>query len=225
MENYTLGLALFDYLPAIAVGFGLYLICKYSTSLANYNGYWIVAIPAIALTGGVLKASWALIYALTEVNYRWMSEQLYFLLAASYVFMAVLVFSSLRAGGKGRELESSWWYSPALVAVILLVTAQITKLKTDSEIWSVMLLATLSFANLILLATLIFHSVIKRNWIAGSAFAINLVLGYVLVSLAKAPEQTAELQWIEEFIDLANSSLLAVGAWALMRARKTQAPQ
>jgi hypothetical protein len=223
MEDYTLGLALFDYLPVIAAGFGLYLICKYCASLANYDGYWIVVIPAIALTGGTLKASWKLVYVLTEVNHRWMSEQLFFLLAASYVFMAVLVISSIRASGKGRGLAPVWWYSPAVVAIILLVTAQVIKLKTDSAIWSVMLLATLSLANLALLATLIIHSVKKRNWIAGSAFAINLVLGYVLVNLARIPEQTAELQWIEEFINLANNSLLAVGAWALIRARKTQA--
>lgn len=223
MENYTLSLALFDYLPVIAAGFGLYLICKYCGSLANYNGYWIVAIPAIALTGGVFKASWKLIFVLTEVNHRWMSEQLFFMLAASYVFMAVLVFSSIRAGGKGRELEPSWWYSPALVVVIILVTAQVIKLKTDSEIWSVMLLATLSIANFTMLITLIFHSIKLRTWIAVGAFASNLALSYVLVSLARIPEQTLELQWIEEFLNLGNNSMLAVGAWALLRRQKRNA--
>ena len=43
MENYTLGLALFDYLPVIAAGFGLYFICKYCAGLASYSGLWIIA--------------------------------------------------------------------------------------------------------------------------------------------------------------------------------------
>ena len=49
---------------------------------------------------------------------------------------------------------------------------------------------------------------------------MNLVLSYVLVALARIPEQTAELQWIEEFFNLANNSMLAVGAWLLIRARR-----
>ena len=48
------------------------------------------------------------------------------------------------------------------------------------------------------------------------AFLGNFALSYVLVGLARM-EQTAELQWIEEFLNLANNSLLAVGAWSLIR--------
>jgi len=220
MENYTLGLALFDYLPVIAAGFGLYLICKYCASLVNYTGHWIIAIPAIALAGGFLKATWKLTYALSGVDYRWMSEQLFFLLAASYLLMATLVLSSLKAGRKGFELEKNWWYTPAIIAVIVLVTAQYLKLNTDGRTWSVMLLATLSLANLTMLLALIFHSIKKRIWIAGGAFAINLALTYVLVTLARIPEQTADLQWIEEFMNLGNNSVLAIGAWALLRGKK-----
>lgn len=220
MENYTLGLALFDYLPVIAAGFGLYLICKYCASLTDYTSRWIVAIPAIALTGGVLKASWKLTYALNGVDYRWMSEQLFFFLTASYLLMATLVLTSMKAGHKGELLNKNWWYSPAVIAVIVLVTAQYLKLNTDSRLWSVMLLAALSLANLTMLLALIGHSIRKRNWYASAAFAMNLVLSYVLVALARIPEQTAELQWIEEFFNLGNNSMLAVGAWLLIRARK-----
>jgi hypothetical protein len=225
MENYTLGLALFDYLPVIAAGFGLYLICGYCASLANYEGHWIVVIPAIALTGGVLKASWKLIYALNGVDHRWMSEQLFFFLAASYLLMGAFVLGSIRAGSKNTDLNKNWWYSPTLIAVIVLVTAQYLKLNTDGRTWSTMLLATLSLANLVMLLTLIVHCVKKRNWYAGGAFVTNLVLSYVLVVLARIPEQTADLQWLEEFLNLGNNSMLAIGAWALIRVRKRQGTQ
>ena len=220
MENYTLGLALFDYLPVIAAGFGLYLICKYCALLVNYKSHWIIAIPAIALTGGSLKATWKLIYALSGVDYRWMSEQLFFLLAASYLLMATLIVSSLRASRKGFELNKNWWYTPAVIAVIVMVTAQYLKLNTDGSTWSVMLLATLSLANLTMLLALILHSIRRQVWYAGSAFAINLLLTYVLVNLARIPEQTVDLQWIEEFMNLANNSVLAIGAWALLRSKR-----
>lgn len=221
MENYTLGLALFDYLPVIAAGFGLYLICKYCASLANYDGVWVVLIPAIALTGGVLKASWKLLYALNGSNVGWMSDQLFFFLATAYVMMAALILRSLRAHGKGATLDRNWWMAPLLMAGIIVAAALYLYLSVASRSWSILLLATLSIANLFFLVTLIRHAARRGLRLAIAAFAGNLVLSYLLVWLARQP-QTAELQWIEEFLNLGNNSLLAVGAWLLMTAQKVQ---
>lgn len=218
MENYTLGLALFDYLPVIAAGFGLYLICKYCAGLADYDGYWIVIIPLVALTGGTLKASWKLIWALEHVSYQWMSDQLFFFLASAYVFMAALVVKSLRAAGAGRELATYWWLLPLQVVVVVLAAAFYLKTSTDGRTWNFLLLAVLSIANLVFLLTLVGHAWKRANWMAVGAFVGNLVLSYSLVGLARM-EQTAELQWIEEFLNLINNSLLAVGAWLLLRAK------
>ena len=216
MENYTLGLALFDYLPVIAAGFGLYFICKYCAGLANYDGFWIIAIPAIALTGGALKASWKLVWALQQINVAWMSDQLFFFLASAYVLMAALVVRSLRAAERGDTLAGNWWALPIQVIAVIIIGALYLKTTTDGRTWSILLLATLSIANLVFLVTLIVHAWRQTAWVAFSAFLGNFVLSYVLVGLARM-EQTAELQWIEEFLNLVNNSLLAVGAWSLIR--------
>ena len=216
MENYTLGLALFDYLPVIAAGFGLYLICKYCAGLGRYDGPWVVIIPAIALMGGTLKASWKLIWALQHVNYEWMSDQLFFFLASAYVLMAVLAVRSLRASARGEALASNWWWLPVQIIVVMLAGAFFLKTTTDGRTWAILLLAVLSLANLVFLLVLIGHAFKVGSRAAMAAFAANLVLSYVLVGLARM-EQTAELQWIEEILNLANNSLLAVGAWALIK--------
>lgn len=214
MENYTLGLALFDYLPVIAAGFGLYLICKYCARLGNYQGSWIIAIPVVALIGGTLKASWKLIYAINGVDHRWMSDQLFFFLASAYVLMAVFVIKTLRSNKQGDNLSDNWWRG-ALIAVVLVVgLALYLKTSVDGRAWSILLLATLSLANLAFLLTLVSHAWRRRNWSAASVFVVNLALSYILVGLARM-DQTAQLQWIEEFLNLANNSLLAVGAWSL----------
>jgi len=216
MENYTLGLALFDYLPVIAAGFGLYLICKYCAGLAGYDGHWIVFIPLVALTGGALKASWKLIWALQHVNYQWMSDQLFFFLASAYVLMAVLVIRSLRAAADGTSLPPRWYLLPVQIIVVMLAGAFYLKTTTDGRTWSFLLLAVLSLANLVFLLTLVGHAWRRANWLAVGTFVCNLVLSYALVGLARM-EQTAQLQWIEEFLNLTNNSLLAVGAWSLIR--------
>ncbi|MGI9235792.1 MAG: hypothetical protein ACR2QZ_00250 [Woeseiaceae bacterium] len=214
MENYTLGLALFDYLPVIAAGFGLYLICKYCARLGKYRSLWIVAIPVIALIGGTLKASWKLIYALNGADHRWMSDQLFFFLASAYVLMAVFVIRAMRANKRGDNLAHDWWRGPLAAVVVVVGLALYLKSSGEGRTWSILLLATLSLANLVFLLTLVSHAWQRRNWIAAIIFVVNLALSYVLVGLARM-EQTAELQWIEEFLNLANNGLLAVGAWNL----------
>jgi hypothetical protein len=214
MENYTLGLALFDYLPVIAAGVGLYLVCRYFARLAQYDGPWVVLMPLIAVTGGTIKASWKLIWALQQVNYTWMSDQLFFFLASGYVLMAMFVMRSQRAANRGEALAANWWQLPVLL-VIALVAAAFYLMAGGGRGWVGLLLATLSVANLVFLVTLIVHAAKRGNRVAAFAFAASLTLGYVLVGLARM-EQTAELQWIEEIINLFNNSLLAFGAWRLI---------
>lgn len=220
MENYTLGLALFDYLPVIAAGFGLYMICKYCALLGNYDGPWIVVIPAIALIGGSLKASWKLVWALDQVNQEWMSDQLFFFLATAYLLMAAFVYFNLRANRKGRVLDADWWYGPIVAVVIAIGLAIYLKLNIEGRTWSFLLLATLSLANLVFLLMLVGHAWRRGCSVAVAAFAGNLILSYTLVYLARV-EQTAELQWIEQSLNLVSNSLLAVGAWALLKKEQT----
>lgn len=213
MEDYTLGLALFDYLPVIAAGVGLYLVCRYFAALAQYDGPWVVLMPLIAVTGGTLKASWKLIWALQQVNYTWMTDQLFFFLASAYVLMAFFVIRCRRAAGRGEALAANWWQVPVLLVAVLVAVA-FYLMAGGGRAWVGLLLATLSIANLVFLVTLIVHAARQGNRVAAAAFAASLTLGYVLVGLARM-EQTAELQWIEEIVNLFNNSLLAYGAWRL----------
>lgn len=221
MENYTLGLALFDYLPVIAAGVGLYIVCRYFAGLAQYDGPWVVLMPLIAVTGGIIKASWKLIWALQQINYTWMSDQLFFFLASAYVLMAVFVIRSHRAASRGEAIAANWWHLP-IVLVAILLAAAFYLMAGGGRGWVGLLLAVLSLGNLAFLATLIVHATKIGNRVSAFAFAGSLTLGYVLVGLARL-DQTAELQWIEQTINLFNNSLLAFGAWRLTDRAETYA--
>ena len=221
MQNYTLGLALFDYPPVIAAGFGLYLICRYCGILGRYDGNLLLLIPAIALTGGLLKATWKLIYALSNHNIAWLSEQLFFFLAVAYLLLATLVIRTTRSARNGVPLKQDWWHVPGVLAILVIAAALYLKASSAASGWSILLLATLSIANLLFLLTLISHSIMRNNRIAAAAFFGNLVLSYALVGLARV-QQTAELQWIEQGINLASNIFLATGAWLLLRDVQSQ---
>ena len=227
MERYTLGLALFDYLPVIAAAIGLTLVCRYCAMMGRQTGRWIYLVPLVAVTGGALKATWKLIVVTTGTNIQWMSDQLFFFIASGYVLLASLVVMSLRAHARNAQLSASWWRMPLGLAGAIVVTALVLANSSESRSWAFLLLGVMSIANLVFSVRLIGHSVGQRKWLAVLGFSLNLVLAYVLVALARIPEQTLELQWAEEILNFIATSALALAAWYLIRtnAQREGVPQ
>ncbi len=217
MEDYTLSLALFDFLPVIVAAIGFYMICRYCAIVGHSTGAWVVGIPLLAVTGGFLKATWKTIVAVSGISIQWMSDQLFFFLASSYVLMATLVIRSLAAESRGRPLHDDWWHLPAIGAAVIVVAALLLKQSYEERYWSFLLLGVLSICNLVFAVRLIAHSFVRRNWLSAGLFVVNLVVAYTLVALARIPEQTVQLQWYEEVLNLFATSAFAVAAWHLLK--------
>ena len=206
---------MFDYLPVIVAGFGLHFICRYVLNAGPENR-WTIIIPLLAVTGGTLKATWKLNVAITGQSIEWMSDQLFFFIAASYILLAFAVIRGLRARVRGETLVSCWWRWPLVLVIIVVCAALALKVRPDRA-WSLLLLIAMSTSNLVFALRLIGHSFAARNWLAVGGFVVNLTLTYVLVGLARIPEQTAQLQWIEEVVNLVSNSCLALAAYSLLR--------
>ena len=214
--DYTVSLALFDYLPVLVAGVGLHLVCRYVLD-AGFENRWTIIIPVLAVTGGMLKASWKLNVAITGSDIGWMSDSLFFFIAASYLLLAVGVIRGLRAKTRGATLPVCWWRWPFVAVVLVTVVALGLKVTSPERHWSLLLLIVMSTSNLVFAVRLIAHSFALRQWLAVAGFGLNLTLTYVLVGLARIPEQTVQLQWIEEFTNLLSNSFLAVAAYSLVR--------
>ena len=212
-------MALFDYLPVLVAGVGLHLVCRYALN-AGFENRWTVIIPLLAVTGGMLKASWKLNVAITGNDITWMSDSLFFFIAASYLLLAVAVLRGLRARAAGKTLPECWWRWPFVAVVLVTVIAIGLKVSSPDRHWSLLLLIVMSTSNLVFSIRLIAHSVRLREWLAVGGFVLNLALTYVLVGLARIPEQTVQLQWIEEFTNLVSNSFLAIAAYSLVRREK-----
>ena len=222
MERYTLSLALFDYLPVIAGGIGMFFVCRYASIVGRRAGAWVLVVPLIVFTGGFLKATWKTIVVVTGEHLVWMSDQLFFFLATGYILVASLVFLSLRAAARDTQLSARWWYVPAVLATLVVATALAMRIGMPGRTWNFMLLGVLSIANLVLYVRLITHSASLRNWLSAFGFLTSLLLGYVLVGLARLPDQTLELQWIEESLNFVSNTVLALSAWWLLRQNAAQ---
>jgi len=217
MEDYTLSLALFDYLPVLAAAFGFFSICRYCAIVGHSTGAWVIFVPLIAVTGGFLKATWKVIVVVADTNIQWMSDQLFFFLATGYILLASVVLLSLQAERRGQPLRDDWWRIPAVLAALVITAAFLLKQGFEQRYWAFLLLGVLSVCNLLFAVRLIAHSLVRRNWLSGVLFIVNLVFAYTLVGLARIPDQTAQLQWIEEFLNLFANGALAIAAWHLLK--------
>lgn len=225
MERYTLSLALFDYLPVLAGSIAIFLICKYCATVGQRSGVWLVAIPLLAVVGGFLKATWKTIYVTTGHDLNWMSDQLFFFLASSYIFVTGLVISALGAAAKNQSLEANWWRLPLAIAIAVVSAALYLIFTSDSRAWTFVLLAVMSIANLVFMIRLIIHAKSLGNWPSVVGFAVGLTLTYILVGLARIEEQTLELQWTEEVLNLIAQSMTASAAWSLYQAHQSRITQ
>jgi len=216
MERYTLGLALFDYLPVMAGGIGMYFVCRYAAITGKRSGLWVIVVPLIVFAGGFMKATWKTIVVVSGNNFVWMSDQLFFFLATGYILVSALVVLSFRAESQGRELSENWWRVPAGIAAVVLLAALTLRFTGDGRVWAFVLLGVLSIANLVLYVRLIMHAIGRRIWPSAAGFLVSLIIGYVLIGLARLPDQTLELQWIEEWLNFISNSILALAAWYLL---------
>ena len=151
-----------------------------------------------------------------------MSDSLFFFIAASYLLLAVAVIRGLHAKTSDKTLPECWWRWPFVAVVLVTVVAAGLKVGSPERHWSLLLLIVMSTSNLVFSIRLIAHSVALRQWFAVAGFGLNLALTYVLVGLARIPEQTVQLQWIEEFTNLLSNSFLAVAAFSLVRREKRE---
>ena len=220
MDRYTLSLALFDFLPVAAGGLGMFFVCRYCSIVGQRIGAWVFLVPLLIFSGGMLKASWKTIVVVTGINFQWMSDALFFCLAPGYVLVASLVVVTFRAESRGNPLAQQWWRLPLIVAVAIVLIAISMRLSMEGRSWNFALLGVLSIANLVLFVRLIMHSAGRRNWLSSIGFLLSLVLGYILVGLARIEDQTLELQWIEEWLNFTSNSILALSAWYLIQRHK-----
>ena len=217
MDRYTLGLALFDYLPVVAGGLGMYFVCRYCSIVGTRVAAWVYLVPLLIFTGGFLKATWKTIVVVTGTNIVWMSDQLFFFLASGYILVAALVLLSLRAHAREKSLSPGWWRLPAALALTIVIAALFLRATMEGRGWNFLLLGVLSVANLLIFVRLIAHAGGRRNWLSATGFFASLTIGYVLVGLARIEDQTLELQWIEESLNFVSNSILAFSAWYLIK--------
>lgn len=207
--EYTLSLALEDFVPVVLSSLGLFFIRR--MVLARVGGLpgRVATLGWVLITvGGLSKSTWKLIMALTDGtrDVAVLDNALFVFLAPGFVCMAWAVWRM--RGGKGG------WGVPAGIIATFYVLALITVLTSPgARTWVFVLLGLTTLANLTLGILLIRQAWQKGQKGMGVLFVVNLVAIFILSGLARVEPQTIPLQWIEQSINTVSQGAFALAAW------------
>ncbi len=221
MNEYTVPLALQDFMPVMLSSAGLFFLAEMIVRTNRATGRVALLGAWLIMLGGGLKAAWKLNMALSGNDVAWMSNALFVLLAPGFTLMACALWAA-QARMRGCSLSFNM---PAMAlgisAVCLAVAAVLAIVAPTGSAWKFVLLGVTTAANFALSALCIVQAFRMGKREVAVLFIMNVVAIIILQGLARIPEQTIPLQWTEQIINTLSSAAFAYAAWKL--SRETQA--
>ncbi len=217
MPDFTIGLALYDFLPVGLTGVALWFIARLVQ--AQDAPSWGLALvgSGLILAGGLAKASWKLIAAATGTDIGWLSNALFPLMAPGFALLAAAVWAGTR-GLHRRQPLRAW---PLALLIVLLAFALSAARQWMLEIprgWFLPLLTLASVGNLATSLLLIGAGVHLRRMGIVLLFAVNLVMILGLQPIAMVAPRTLAMHWIEQTLTTLGTGCFALAAYLLWRA-------
>lgn len=217
METYTLGLALEDFIPVIFSSIGLYFVSRMVMNVNARLGQMATIGWVLVSIGGLLKATWKLVMALTQsqTNIVWFDKGMFMWMSVGFTLLAFALWfmSEIRSG---KRQPGRIWLGPAVVLSLSVVAILFTGFPDLTvNTWRFILLGVMTIGNVVMVVLLIqqarYNNLNKMAWL----FLFNIVIVFVLSGLARIPEQSIPLQWTEQLLNTFGQGAFAYAAWKL----------
>ena len=221
-EQYTVPLALQDFMPVALSSAGLFFLAE-MMARADKAGRPVALLGAwLIMLGGGLKAAWKLNMAISGSNIAWMSDALFVLLAPGFILMAcALRFAQLSMDGRPPR-ASLPVVACGIAGVCMALAAGLGAAMPSGSAWKFVLLGATTVANLALSGMCIAQALRMGRREVAALFVTNVVAVLILQGLARIPEQTIPLQWTEQIINTLSGAAFAYAAWKLSRETQTR---
>lgn len=174
--KYSIGLALMDYVPNIAFLIGAFFLVKILVLTRGKRCSRMVMAGALLIAlGGILKATWKLLYAAEIGDFQLMSQIQFTLLAPGFFALVVALIMLIRKKSDGAPLL-------AMAA------------------WKIPFLFVMTLSSLGCHGLLTFVSFKRGAKLAAVGFIIAF-MGLLSMSMLASAEQIVAMQWVEEGIN------------------------
>lgn len=200
--EYSLSLALVDFLPVLFAGLGFMYLIRLVSFILPAQGRIAFLGSSLVLAGGFLKALWKLLMAFSGsvVNIVWMENGLFVLMAPGYIFLAWSIWQTARSV-QGKSVYNAWILPTAIITVMFLVSYFLFLANPLSPSWERILLSMMVLATAVTGILLILFAFRLKLYLAAGLFLINLLTIFMLNGMARMAVQSISLQWIEEAIN------------------------
>lgn len=209
--GYTIPLAVYDFLPVLFTAVALSWVVRMVVFVCTEMGRTVALGAVLVVTGGTAKATWKLIMAVSggTLDIRWLDNSLFVFMAPGFLLLASGVWGMTRIV---RRLSATpaRVLGPLSVIATLSGSVALALLIPDSPAWSRLLLGMMVLAALTLNVLFVVFAVREKLVLATLLLAANLAGTLVLNSLARLPDQTIPLQWVEQSINSASWLAFAV---------------
>lgn len=214
MLDFTLPLALYDFLPVIFTGLAMWALAGFAGRIDPARYAMMLTGGGLVLAGGLAKALWKLIAALTGQDIGWLATLLFPLMAPGFLVVAVALsgaVSRLRGGAMALGWPLVW----VLLGILAGAVGVREWLLDIPRGWFLPLLVCASIGNLVATVQLVRASLhLRRAWIV-VLLVINLGMVVVLPPIAMAGPSTLWMHWIEQTLTAVGSGCFAAAAFWL----------
>ncbi|HEX5827483.1 MAG TPA: hypothetical protein VFY23_08185 [Candidatus Limnocylindrales bacterium] len=215
---YSLALALQDFVPVILGAIGIVAIVRLVRREDPAAGQWALLGAVLIVGGGLSRATWKLLNALTGADVVPLFLALYVLLATGYLLFAMALWHGWQTA-RDRHARVAPWV-PALAALVLLLPATALLAPQGGRILPLLWLFTATAGSLV-------TSLILTRWARGigerrlaALFLANLVATLVLNGVARSDNQGEAVQWIAQLLNTVNQGAFMLAAVGLERAAR-----
>jgi hypothetical protein len=217
MIDFPLSLALFNFVPVVLAGAGVWLLARLVGDQDPQRGTLALAGAGLILIGGLAKATWKLVASATGTDLAWLGNALFPLMAPGFALLSVSLLGASRR--MARRNSPAWpvWVAIGAISAAFVAAGLRTWVWEIPRGWLLPLLALASVCNLVLSALAIAAALrLRKPWVA-ALFAVNLAMIFALQPIAVAPTKTLAMHWTEQSLTALGTACFALGALLLRK--------
>jgi hypothetical protein len=227
MTDFTLALALFNFLPVTLTGLALWFLTRYvATQDPSGQGLAILG-GGLILAGGLAKASWKLIAATTGMDLAWLAKALFPLLAPGFTLLVLALWGAVWHQRGRRVPAGRWWLGLGVVLITFAAAALRQWVLEIPRGWFLPLLTLASLGNLATSLLLIGLAMRLRRWDLAVLFTVHLLMIFALPPIAMINPKPLALHWVEQSLTALGTACLALATyrlWLMTRSNRATVP-
>ena len=214
MEDFTLGLALYDFVPVGLTGIAVYFIARVVRE-RGVPAHQMAAVAAgLVFAAGLSKAIWKLIATISGHDLVWLASMLFPLMAPGFALLAAGVWASQRRQPPNTAL---FWLMPVVLIGVVYALAVYRMGAGFERGWFMPIMALASLSN-ICLTVLLFAMAWRRGlrWVA-MLFTVNLGMVFALIPIAQMDSHSIAMHWLEQTLTAVGAAAFAYSSFRLCR--------